>query len=106
MVPPHATPRQRRMHDATRAGAPLLRQLRQREMPCFDAELLLTAYAPGGHRARLSIGQLHDAATQRDASSRRESAAALSERAVARSVQSSAQSVGPVAMYPVFSHAI
>src|SRR6266545_7294441 len=44
-----------------RAGVPLLRELRQREVARFDAELLLAAYASGRDRAALAVRQLDHA---------------------------------------------
>src|SRR5882762_1267021 len=60
-----------------RAGVPLLRELRQREMARFDAQLLLAANFSGGHRAALPVRELHDATPERYVRAGRQSAPAI-----------------------------
>src|SRR5467141_2501699 len=48
-----------------RAGVPLLRELRQREMARFDTQLLLAADVAGRHCTALPVGEPHDAASAR-----------------------------------------
>ena len=50
-----------------RAGKPLERELRQREVPRFRAQLLLPAHVAAGHGALLPIGEFYHPTPQRDA---------------------------------------
>ncbi len=52
-------------------------QLRQREMPRFDAQLLLAADVSRGHRAALPVRELHDATPERHVRAGRQSAPAI-----------------------------
>src|SRR6266576_5142981 len=60
-----------------RARVPLLRELGQREMARFNAQLLLAADVSGGHRAALPVRELHDATPERHVRAGRQSAPAI-----------------------------
>src|SRR5258706_4440991 len=79
-----------------RATVPLLRQLRQRQMTRFHAQLLLATNISSHHRAVLAVCQLHDAAAQRHARAGRQPAATVGRQDVG------AERAGGGALPPVF----